>query len=139
MTDPALIRDRRTFPRVTSDDLQVGLRRRGHLGQLHGSVLDFNRHGVAVLMARPLPTDQENHEVVVSLRHGESRVDNIIGVVHTCFSQEGGFRCGIQFRTQSRRQFDREQIETALLNLESGFAADRSGPTRPAAETSASH
>ena len=80
MSDQDLITDRRTFPRFTGRELEVGLRRRGRLGRVHGTVLDFNRFGIAVLTAHPLPKDQE---VFITLRHGEARVDSVIGVVHT--------------------------------------------------------
>ncbi len=132
-----LIQDRRTFPRFTGAGLEVGLRRRGRLGLVRGTVLDFNRFGIAVLMAQPLPKDQE---VFVTLRYGEDRVDNVIGVVHTCFSLDDGFRCGIQFRTQSRLQFDKDLVETALWRLEMGFTASTPSPDSTlGAEPSASH
>ncbi len=131
------IQDRRTFPRFTGDNLEVGVRQRGRLGRVRGTVLDFNRFGIAVLMAQPLPKDQE---VFVTLRYGEDRVDNVIGVVHTCFSLDDGFRCGIQFRTQSRLQFDKDLVETALWRLEMGFTASTQSPdSATGAEPSASH
>ncbi len=132
-----LIQDRRTFPRFTGDNLEVGVRQRGRLGRVSGSVLDFNRFCIALLMAQPLPKDQE---VFVTLRYGKNRVDNVIGVVHTCFALDSGFRCGIQFRTQSRLQFDKDLVETALLRLEMGFTASTPSPdSATGAETSASH
>ncbi len=125
------IPDRRTFPRITGDHLEVILRRRGRLGRVRCEVLDFNRFGIAVLTLHPLLRqekwgNQKNHgdqEIFVSLRHGETHVENVFGVVHTCFSQEDGFRSGIQFRTQSKLQFDKEQVEAALLRLEMGLMA----------------
>ncbi|MCZ6642692.1 MAG: PilZ domain-containing protein [Gammaproteobacteria bacterium] len=136
MSEQAFSRDRRTFPRFTGADLKIGLRRRGRLGRVPGRVLDFNRFGVAVQIAQRLAEDEE---VFVTLRHAEARVDNVVGVVHTCSAQEDGFRCGIQFRIQSKLQFDREQVEAALLSLERGFTGSAPSPDGPSTEASASH
>ena len=136
MSERAFGPDRRTFPRFTGDDLDIGLRRRGRLGRVPGRVLDFNRFGIAVPIEQRLAEDEE---VFVTWRHAEARLDNVVGVVHTCSPQEDGFRCGIQFRIQSKRQFDREPVEIALLSLERGFAGRSPSPDGPSAKTSASH
>ena len=133
MSDIAPQTDRRTFPRFSGDSLEVALRRRGRIGHLGAKVIDFNRFGIAVLTARPLPKDQE---VFITLHCGDARIENVVGVVHTCFSWVDVFRCGIQFRTTSRLQFDKEQVEAALLRMEMGFV---SPPEISAAKTSAPH
>ena len=51
----------------------------------------------------------------------ETSVDNIIGVVHNCIAQQDGFRCGIQFRTRSELQFDKDLVENVLFDLELAF------------------
>ena len=78
-------------------------------------VLDFNRHGLAVHIDRPLPKDQL---VFLSLDHDSVCVERVIGVVHNCLAHTGGYRCGILFRTQSDLQFDREQVEAGLAQME---------------------
>lgn len=82
-------------------------------------VLDFNRHGLAVELDRPLPKDQL---VFLSLGHGQISLPRVIGVVHNCLAQSTGYRCGILFRTQSEHQFDRQQVEAALARMEHQLA-----------------
>ena len=110
--------DRRTLPRFTGDDLQIALRQRGRLSRTTASVLDFNRFGIAVLIREPLPKEKQ---IFLSLRCGEVHLDNVIGVVHNCIPQQDGFRCGIQFRTRSELQFDKDLVENVLLDLELAF------------------
>lgn len=90
-----------------------------------GQVLDFNRHGVAIELDRPLPKHQL---VFVSLDHGEISLPRVIGVVHNCLCRASGYRCGILFRTQSDLQFDKVQVESELARMErqlaDGMAAD---------------
>ena len=121
--------ERRTFPRFTGEDMQVALRQRGRISRTSTTVVDFNRFGVAVLLDEPLAKEKQ---VFLSLRCGEVRLDNIIGVVHNCIARGDQYRCGIQFRTQSSLQFDRNLVENTLLQLESGFAQPRvSGAENP--------
>ena len=110
--------DRRTLPRFTGDELQVALRQRGRLSRTAASVLDFNRFGIAVLIREPLPKEKQ---IFLSLRYREVYLDNVIGVVHNCIAQQDGFRCGIQFRTRSELQFDKDLVENALFDLELAF------------------
>ena len=56
--------------------------------------------------------------VLVALILGESRITNVVGVVHNCIAVEQGYRCGIQFRTGSSAQLDRQLIEQELMILE---------------------
>ena len=130
--------DRRTFPRFNGRDLEVGLRQRGRLSRIPVTVLDFNRFGIAVLMREPLPKEKQ---IFLTLKCGELHLDNIIGVVHNCIGQHDGYRCGIQFRTRSDLQFDKDQVETALLLLEAGISFGYGGEERVAAgeNNSAAH
>ncbi len=115
-----LHRERRAHARLAGVvRLSAQLRCRGQIGQIPVRVLDFNRHGLAVRCERPLPKDQV---VFLALAHGERVLERVVGVVHNCFSLEGGYRCGIRFRTQSRLQFDRETVESGLAELESALA-----------------
>ena len=127
--------ERRSKPRYPTRGLLVTLRRKGRLAKLSGIAKDFNRHGIALLLDQPLPKETI---VYVSLcysgnvqssqtqaeGHGAepaAGLDNVIGVVHNCISQEDGYRCGIQFRTQSHMQLDQLQVEQRLQELETQF------------------
>ena len=110
--------ERRSSPRFPSDGLLVSVRRKGRLGRMEGMAQDFNRHGVAMVVPQSLPKDAT---VYLSLFNGAIRVDNIVGVVHNCTALTQGFRCGIQFRTCSNLQLDRELTEHELATMESQF------------------
>ncbi len=114
------LQDRRSQPRFAPQALSAFLRLKGELGRTTVGVLDFNRHGLAVQCDRPLP--KEAH-VFLSLDDGETQLERVIGVVHNCLTLDGGYRCGIRFRTQSRLQFDREVVEARLRELEERFSA----------------
>ena len=83
---------------------------------------DFNRHGVAMVVAQSLPKDAT---VYVSLFNGSRRVDNIVGVVHNCTLLGKEYRCGIQFRTCSDLQLDQEATENDLAAMEAHFNESR--------------
>ena len=117
-TDPA--QDRRSQPRFAPQTLSALLRLKGELGRTTVSVLDFNRHGLAIQCDRPLPKEAR---VFLSLDDGETQLERVIGVVHNCLALDGGYRCGIRFRTQSKLQFDREAVEASLEELEDRYSA----------------
>ena len=81
-----------------------------------GRAARLQRHGLAVRFDRPLPKDKL---VFLSMHSTDLHLDQVIGIVHNCFAQDDGYRCGIRFRTQSALQFDRELVEGALLEIES--------------------
>ena len=112
--------ERRRQPRFPSLALSARIRLKGQLNRLNVEVLDFNRHGIAVQVDRPLPKDQL---VFMSLDDGNNTLDRVIGVVHNCLSQASGFRCGIRFRTQSGLQFDQDLVEAELARLEATLSA----------------
>ncbi len=114
--------ERRSSPRFPSDGLLVSVRRKGRLARIEGMAQDFNRFGVAMVVPQSLPKDTT---VFVSLFNGVIRVDNIVGVVHNCMALNQGFRCGIQFRTCSNLQLDRELTENELATMESQFQTSR--------------
>lgn len=124
--------DRRTLPRFAGQHLEVGLRQRGRLTRTRATVLDFNRFGIAVLLREPL---EKEKQIFLTLRCGAVSLDNVIGVVHNCISQRDGYRCGIQFRTRSDLQFDKEMVESALLQLESGIGYGEEDGATPAPRT----
>jgi hypothetical protein len=79
-------------------------------------VIDFNRHGMSLVIDRALP---RHGTVDLTLACGPIQIDGIVAVVHNCRGlPDGTFRCGVQFRTDSRTQLDRDQIRAALHELE---------------------
>ena len=113
LSDP--VQDRRSEPRFSSDVLSARVRLKGQLSRVSVEVLDFNRLGLAIQIDRPLPKEQL---VFLSLDDGRTSLPRIVGIVHNCMPQAPGYRCGIRFRTQSKLQFDREQVEAYLVELE---------------------
>lgn len=110
--------ERRGAPRFRSDGLLVGIRVKGRFGRLEGIPADFNRHGVALVLDQPLAIEKV---VYVMLNNGRMRLENVVGIVHNCIAQAQGFRCGVQFRTNSELQFDKRHIEHELQILEARF------------------
>ena len=113
------ISDRRANPREPANGLLVSVRRKGHLTKLQGNAVDFSRHGVGIIVDQPLPKDAT---VYLTITGKSQHLDNVIGVVHNCTSLPKGFRCGIQFRTTSELQDDKQTVESGLGELASEFA-----------------
>jgi hypothetical protein len=107
--------DQRSTARFKTDGLLVNVRRKGRLNRLEGLAQDFNRHGLSMIIDQPLVKESV---VLVALILGDSRITNVVGVVHNCIAVEHGYRCGIQFRTGSSQQMDRQLIEQELTILE---------------------
>ncbi len=102
-------------------DMRATLRQRGKIARTRSTVVDFNRHGIAVLTRDRL----EKHKLVfLSLRCGGIHLDNVVGVIHNCIAQGGQYRCGIQFRTQSELQFDKNLVERTLDRIEALLSGD---------------
>lgn len=110
--------ERRKTSRLHLDGVHVLVRRKGRLARMMGIVVDFNRYGLAIVTDQPL-----NKEAVVylSIVSAETRIDNIVGVVHNCVTSESAYRCGIQFRTGSPLQDERNLTEQRLKQLEQDF------------------
>lgn len=111
--------NRRTAPRLEVDQLLVSVRRKGHLTRLIGMAVDFNRHGIALLVDQPICKDTK---LYLKLQSPEINIDNVIGVVHNCVPMDNGYRCGIQFRTGSALQNDQRNVEESLSTMESYLA-----------------
>lgn len=109
------LEDRRSRPRVDGTSIDVALRPRGRLGAIAAHAVDFNRYGTAVHTQAPLPKDQV---VYLTLRCGEVRVENVVGVVHNCVRQSGRYRSGILFRLSSDLQQDKQETRALLARLE---------------------
>jgi hypothetical protein len=115
--DPA---DRRARIRLPADEVVVTLRAGYRVGRVQARVLDFNRYGLSVRTDRPLPPDGT---VDLSLALGAVHVSGVVAVIHNCrLLDDGCYRCGLQFRTDARAQFDRNQIRAALARLENALA-----------------
>ncbi len=95
--------------------IAVSLRPRGRLGSIEAEAVDFNRYGIGVITATPLDKDRT---VYLRLCCGGMRLDNIVGVVHNCVRQSGGYRSGIRFRPSSELQQDSVEVESVLAGLE---------------------
>ena len=108
--------ERRALPRLEGQDISAFVRLKGSFSRITVEVLDFNRHGAAIHLHTPLPLQQV---VFLTLKHGATQLERIIGVVHNCLDLKSGFRCGIRFRTQSELQFDKAATEDQLAALES--------------------
>jgi len=122
--------ERRARFREPAHGLLVTLRRKGRLRRLQGSAIDFSQHGIAVLIDQPVPKDSVLYLNITG--HAE-RLDDIIGVVHTCIGRSDGYRCGIRFRTTSELQADQAAVEAGLGRLEATLRAARLASHRPSA------
>ncbi len=108
--------ERRALPRLEGQEISAFVRLKGSFSRLSVEVLDFNRHGAAIQLHIPLPREQV---VFLTLKHGETQLERVTGVVHNCLDLKSGYRCGIRFRTQSELQFDKAVTEDQLAMLES--------------------
>jgi len=117
MTPP----DRRVLKRLPAGEVAVTLRLGYRLGRVPAVVLDFNRHGMAVRTEQPLPS---HGTVDLALECRSVRITGVVAVIHNCrVLGDGGYRCGLQFRTDDRTQLDRVHIRQALTRLEETLAS----------------
>ncbi|MCR9279116.1 MAG: PilZ domain-containing protein [Pseudomonadaceae bacterium] len=107
--------ERRAEPRWDAGALTACVRVRGRLGRQKADVVDFSRHGLALVTSAPLPRDKP---LFLQLRLEELNIQNVVAVLHNCCTTDDGYRCGLRFRTTSELQFDRELIESQLKRLE---------------------
>ncbi len=116
----SIFAERRALPRLPAEHMLVRVRRKGRIGRIEGVAQDYNRHGIGLVLDKPFPKDTTVYITMVS---GDKRLENVIGVVHNCLEVDGGYRCGIQFRTTSHLQMDRRAVEQALAQFEQILAA----------------
>ena len=109
------IPERRTNPRFSGEDMQVLVRQRGRMARAQSRVVDFNRFGIALITSERL---EKNKPLFLTLTCHGVHLENVVGVLHNCIAHADGYRCGIQFRTQSTLQFDRNFVERTLSRLE---------------------
>ena len=110
--------ERRSLPRFDADGLSITLRVKGRIARLQGAVVDFNRHGVAVCLDQPIKKDKQCY---LTIHLAGQVMHEIVGVVHNCTVLPDGYRLGIQFRTDSALQFDRDVVLAQLQALENLF------------------
>jgi hypothetical protein len=114
--------DRRRAPRLVSELLRVSIRQRRSFRRRSATVLDFNRHGIALLTSQAW---RSNAQLTLELsHHGVINSLKVLGIVHNSVPLAEGFRIGIRFRPQFRHQFDSERIEAYLAALEAAVACE---------------
>ncbi len=89
--------DRRSHPRIPRPALAVRVREHDKYRWMPTECIDFNRHGMAISSSRPLT---EGTRLIVAMEGVQSRLDEVLAVVHNCRQQHGTWRCGLQFRPQ---------------------------------------
>ncbi len=139
-----LVTDRRTVERIPAPELIVRIKIPGKWFGCSAHVLDFNRYGLSLLCAKPLPA--KGH-LFLSLEYPGLSIKGVVATLHNCRPhhvsvgaasraitdldskcgadnhlkkdiESGKFRCGIQFRTRSCHQFDCHKIDRGLIELE---------------------
>lgn len=116
--------DRRVHPRRASHGLSATIGQGFRFRRVIAEVLDFNRHGMSLRMARALPATEP---IEIALEFENVHIDGLVGVIHNCRSlADGSVRCGIQFRTGARTQLDRNAVREKLVRLEKALANDAS-------------
>ena len=111
--------ERRTQPRFACSSMRATLRANGRWGKTEVTVIDFNRHGMSILVDQPLEAPKG---LRLCLELEELRLQDLHAVIHNCRSTEAhgmkSFRVGVRFRTEATDQFDRSQVEQTLAALE---------------------
>jgi hypothetical protein len=118
---PPKCSERRAKPRFEAIGIRASIKVKGQFGVLSAEALDFNRHGMAIILDRALT---KNKSLLVTLKRGNDFIGGVVGIVHNCRASSDGFRCGIQFRTQSVIQMDQVETEQQLVDMENKVAVD---------------
>jgi hypothetical protein len=115
--------DRRAIPRFPVTGMTATLRVSGRFSRHDATVIDFNREGATLLLSEPVSASRP---IYLSLAKPPLRLDGIVGAIHNCRpAADGGYRCGVQFRTRSLLQLDRESTERELIRLEISLTPGR--------------
>lgn len=111
--------ERRMQPRHPGARIRATLRVRGRWGRHQVSVVDFNRHGMSILIDRPLEAPKG---LCIALACEDLDLPELRAVLHNCRSTRADgvdcYRLGIQFRADARDQFDRVEAERILAAME---------------------
>lgn len=119
MIDLLALADRRDVPRLTLRDADLTLRLPGQLGRQPATLIDFNRHGLAVCLAGPIsPFMPRTTRVHVSLRLHGLIVEDVVAAVHNAVPIRDGLRLGLRFRTEDPEQLDAPLIAATLGAME---------------------
>ena len=107
--------------------MQATLRAKGRWGKTEVTVIDFNRHGMSILVDQPLEAPKG---LRLCLELDQLKLQDVHAVIHNCRSTDAygmkSFRVGVQFRTEATEQFDRTEVEKTLAALERlAYAATR--------------
>ncbi len=99
--------------------MRATLRAKGRWGKTDVTVIDFNRHGMSILVDRPLEAPKG---LRLRLELNELTLADLHAVIHNCRSTEAhgmkSFRLGVRFRPEASDQFDRAEVEETLAALE---------------------
>jgi hypothetical protein len=99
--------------------MRATLREKGRWGKTKVTVIDFNRHGMSILVDRPLEAPKG---LRLCLELDELKLPDLYAVIHNCRSTDAhgmkSYRLGVQFRTEATAQFDRVEVEQTLASLE---------------------
>ena len=118
---PPKCSERRANPRFDGTGVRATIKVKGQFGVLSAEALDFNRHGMAVVLDKAL---SKKKSLLITLKRGNMFIGGVVGIVHNCRESSEGFRCGIQFRTQSVIQLDQAETERQLRQMEQTVAVD---------------
>ena len=86
--------ERRTQPRFACTSMRATLRAKGRWGKTEVTVIDFNRHGMSILVDRPIEAPKG---LCLCLELDDLKLANVHAVIHNCRSTEShgmkSFRC----------------------------------------------
>ena len=111
--------ERRTQPRFACTRMRATLRAKGRWGKTEVTVIDFNRHGMSILVDHPIEAPKG---LCLCLELDDLNLADVHAVIHNCRSTEShgmkSFRLGIRFRPEGAGQFDGAEVEQTLAALE---------------------
>ena len=129
MIDLLALADRRDIPRLAHNNVRVTLRVPGQIGSCSGTLIDFNRHGLAVCLAGPSNIlHPRRNRIAVSFRVDELAARNVNATIHNRTRIRTGLRLGIRFRLDEDGQFDSQQTRRLLQDIEDRLSLDALNP-----------
>jgi hypothetical protein len=114
--------EKRAYERLPASCFSLRISLNGHRVKTFFKVLDFNINGIAFTSQTCL---NSNHKVRLLIEYDNMQVGPVEGALHNCRKLKSGeFRCGMQFRTDSPDQLDRQKIILGLKLLEDALRCD---------------
>ena len=114
------------YERIACDNhpIDVSIRLQGKLRRHRAALLDFNCHGAAIIVPKPLATEGI---AFVSLGWRDIKINQLVCNINSCVLCDTataahpklGYRCGLTFRVRSSKQFDPLETQQQLVELES--------------------